>query len=278
MSPAAVQIGKSTHHIRELMNKANAEIVLTGRGAEIDNVALAEHYLHSAYMSLLLLLEALGLPASRRRVLADYRDAKKALLKMTHYEGELFFECTDRLSIHLDGLETMFGIAHHRAIERDLDEILRNLEYTVSDPGAFGGQPSGESQLHARVEAVLRSVFGSEVLTKPPIAKPIKNFIPDTGIPSIETLIEYKFIGDARDLGRVVDEVLADTRGYTSKAWSRFVFLIYEVARFKSEAQWNRLLAECDSADRTTAVVLRGSGTMSTAAPGVRVRQPIRRR
>jgi len=174
------------------------------------------------------------------------------------------FTCTTR--------EATFGTKakDDHGIERDLHDILRNMEYTIADPRVFGGPPSGETQLHLRAEAILRSVFGSEVLTKPPIPKTIKNFVADTGIPSAETLIEYKFIGSQRDLGQIVDEVLADTRGYTSRNWNHFVFMIYEVERFKSEAQWNRLLSECDSADRTTAIVVRGTGASA------KQRRPLR--
>jgi hypothetical protein len=271
MNTRSVDIAHAIQQVRELMNKANAEIVTNFRGADVDNEPLAGYLFHSAFMHLLVLLEALGLAAAREHASQDYQDARTNFLKMDWFEGEAYFEWTDRLSIHLHALEATFGIKDDQVIERDLHSILRNMEYTIADRSVFGGPPSNETELHRRAEVILRSVFGSEVLTKPPIAKTIKNFVPDTGIPSAKTLIEYKFIGNRRDLGRIADQVLADTRGYTSRNWNHFAFMIYEVERFKSEAQWNRLLSECDSADRTTAIVVRGSG-----ASAAKRRRPLR--
>ena len=124
MNTRSVDIAHAIQQVREVMNKANAEIVINPRGARVDDEKLADHFLHSAFLHLLVLLEALGLPAARKRVSQDYRASRKNLLRMDVYEGEPFFECTDRLSIHLHTLEAAFGIKDAHAIERDLHDIL----------------------------------------------------------------------------------------------------------------------------------------------------------
>jgi len=52
--------------------------------------------------------------------------------------------------------------------------------------------------------------------------------------------------------------VLADTRGYVSKDWERFVHVIYETVRLKPESEWTHMLRESGVGDNTTAVVISG--------------------
>jgi hypothetical protein len=57
---------------------------------------------------------------------------------------------------------------------------------------------------------------------------------------------------------RVADEVLADTRGYVSKEWEQFVYVIYETRRLKPEGQWNELMRASGVGAETQVVVLSG--------------------
>jgi hypothetical protein len=93
---------------------------------------------------------------------------------------------------------------------------------------------------------------------KPPVPKAVKYFIPDTGLPSMRTLVEYKFVPSEKDASRIANEILADTRGYKSNEWDRFVFLIYETHRFRRESEWNQLLEQCGTAHNAQAIVICG--------------------
>lgn len=117
--------------------------------------------------------------------------------------------------------------------------------------------PKDEAEVHARIEGILKCHF-SDLKTKPSITKPIKNFVPDSGIPSIRTLIEYKYVQTKEQARILVDQVLADTRGYHSTAWGSLVFVIYETHRVYSEDDWKRHLRECDLDDSFSVVVLQG--------------------
>jgi REase_DpnII-MboI len=127
---------------------------------------------------------------------------------------------------------------------------LAGFEVTTEAPG-------NEDDVHVRVEAVLRCVF-PDLRRKPPVAKQIKNFHPDTGIPSIGTLIEYKFMRDDAEAKRITDEILADTRGYDSKEWKNFVYVIYETQRIRPESQWRQLLRESGVTTNTEVIVISG--------------------
>jgi hypothetical protein len=51
---------------------------------------------------------------------------------------------------------------------------------------------------------------------------------------------------------------LADTRGYVSKEWDKFLYVIYETNRFKRENDWNIFLRESGIPLNTSIVVLGG--------------------
>ena len=90
------------------------------------------------------------------------------------------------------------------------------------------------------------------------MAKPIKNFEPDTGIPSSKTLIEYKFISTDAEAKRLLDEILAVASGYRSRDWQNVLFVIYETRRVRSEEEWRNLLRACELHEGFDAVVLSG--------------------
>src|SRR5271157_4552638 len=90
------------------------------------------------------------------------------------------------------------------------------------------------------------------------VTKEIKHYEPDTGLPSIRTLIEYKFISSINDAKRVSEEVLADTRGYVSKEWDKFIYVVYETRRIKPEKQWDQLLRTSGVSRNTSIIVING--------------------
>jgi hypothetical protein len=79
-----------------------------------------------------------------------------------------------------------------------------------------------------------------------------------TGLPSIQTLIEYKFMADAGAEKRIADEVLADTRGYVSEEWTKFIYVIYETKRIKPESHWKQLFRASGVDANTEVIVISG--------------------
>jgi DpnII restriction endonuclease len=142
-------------------------------------------------------------------------------------------------------------------VTKNIIEIIRATEYAITDPKCFNGPPSDEGEVHARIEAVLRCVF-PDLLTKPQITKPIKNFEPDTGLRSVRTLIEYKFVESLQDAKRVSDEILADTRGYVSGDWDRFIYVVYETKRVKRESEWENLMRSSGVGENARVIVISG--------------------
>ena len=159
--------------------------------------------------------------------------------------------------INLDIIQKMYGKDVIGEIPPTLDlvvRIMRQAEYTME---GLNKHPKNERELDEFMENLLKSVY-PDLLPSPTLPKPIKNFEPDTGIPSLQLLIEYKYIASKEHVKRVVDEILADTAGYKSRDWSYFFFVIYEQRRFVSEGEWNNLLQKCGTAKNTWAFIIHG--------------------
>ncbi len=212
------------------------------------------------FVRMRILLEAAGLPEALRAVQemeATARDKWDATESDDEAGGEHFLVWGGKLYQYVRALEATLGHPQATTVTKDVVQILRATQYSITDRNCFQNPPANEGEVHARVEAVLRCIF-PDLLHKPPIAKQIKNFQPDTGLPSIGTLIEYKFMADQGEEKRIADEVLADTRGYFSKEWKNYIYVIYETKRIKPESQWRQLLRDSGIKPNSEIIVISG--------------------
>ena len=235
-----------------------------------DQEAIAVYYLDRAFLELRLFLEVNGAPQMLQALTTDHQKASANFMQSEASSwSDPYSYWAGRLRQYVRALDTTFGVTTPSAITKQLVDILRATVYSITDLACFSSSPADESEVHARIEAVLRCVF-LDLRHKPPIGKAIKNFEPDTGLPSLRTLIEYKFVETKADVKRVADEVLADTRGYVSKDWDSFVYVIYETRRLQPEIQWKELLSTSGVSEGTQILVISGEqpqGGQRTAVP-----------
>jgi len=216
------------------------------------------YFLDRAFLELKLFLEAKGILQMLRDVAADHARAAEDFMKSEMAPwGEPYSFRVRHVRKYLRAVDTTFGSASHSTVTKELLDILHESQYSITDPKCFPSPPADEKDVHVRIDAVLRCVFPN-LRHKPPIGKPIKNFEPDTGLPSLQTLIEYKFVATDADVKRVADEVLADTRGYASKDWDKFIYVIYETKRLKPVIQWKELLRSSGVGESTQILVISG--------------------
>jgi len=219
---------------------------------------ISEHYMEKAFISTLVFLEVYSLNETYKKVDQLYIQAKKdGLIKSAMGIEDPYLVWGEYLQNYIDAVAVSFNADLHKGvISKDILSILKAVQYSITDPDMFDFPPSNEPEVHKRIEGVLRCVFPN-LKHKPQLTKPIKNFEPDTGLPSIRTLIEYKFISSKSQAKTVADQVLADTRGYISSEWETFIYVIYETRRIKPESEWKQLLKECD-VQNTEIIVLSG--------------------
>ena len=255
-------IAESLDAIRGSIHEANKALIEREQYKDAhqergEHDQLIEYYVERAFTQLLVLLETRNLEHSRNAVEHLQAEAKGKYAE-TFWADDMYLVWTEKLSIYIDALEAALGEGSGRTITKDVTEILRATQYAITDRACFPEPPGNEDDVHHRIEAVLRCLFPDGVRHKPSISKPVKNFQPDTGLPALRTLIEYKFIGDDADAKRVSDEILADTRGYFSKEWDNYLYVVYETYRVRPEAEWNALMRTCGVGENTHVVVVSG--------------------
>lgn len=253
---AARTLSKISSTIRkadELFDK----IHLYGYGDEYDKGS-CEWYTEIAFLELIVLSEALNLDHLRRELVELRNNAQtKGFSRSAMGLDEPYSVWLSELRKYVHAFEALLGTKKTHTITKEVEAILRECNYSINNPDLFQAPPVGESEVHKRIEGVLKCVF-PDLLTKPRLPKPIKSFEPDTGLPSVQTLIEYKFLSRKNAVDQIADEVLADTRGYESREWDKFVYVIYETKRFKAESEWNHLLRKCNVPRNTSIIVLSG--------------------
>ena len=219
----------------------------------------AEYYLEKAFIGVLVILERLELLKAYREVKKMYDTAQKdGLLKNEMGPEDPFLMWGKQLNFYLESIASMSGLpSKNMYAVYDLISIIRRTAYYLSNEDVFDDPPQNERDVHNRIEEVLKCYY-SDLKQEPVLTKPIKNFRPDTGIQSLRTLIEYKYITSKTEARRVSDEILTDTGGYKDQNWEHFIFVIYETKPIIGEDDWNRHLKECHGGRNVTVLVLSG--------------------
>jgi hypothetical protein len=255
-------IRNAIKEIRSLLNSAS-HYFLQGKSWDRDIFNephfLSEAYIKEAFVQMMVFSETLGLIKGHDQIEAMFEEAKTNFLKEGRGIEESYLVWAADLEDYLNGIATAHNI-NFRGSGGALDDIaaiIKACQYTITDEKVFGTAPLCENDVHLRIESILKPFFPN-LLHKPSLTKEIKGFVPDTGLPEIQTLIEYKFISTEADAKSIVDEILADTRGYFSREWTKFVYVIYETARIKPEDDWNNLFRSCGIDHNSRAIVLAG--------------------
>lgn len=216
--------------------------------------------IEKCFFQLIAIVDYLGLCELKRIILLEYeniRNSTKGFMAASETpDGEPYSEVLSKLRQFTAAIRQFFPDEPTK-ITKDVTEILRGIHYVLVDKTLFGSIPRSETDVHIRIEGVLKCVF-PDLKHTPTVTKSVKSFQPDTGIPSIQTLIEYKFLSCAKDVGIVADEILADTRGYLSSEWKRCIYVVYETNRFRPEKEWNHLLRQAGVPETTMVIVLSG--------------------
>jgi len=278
MTLASQQIAAALDAVAERVGSAYSAFHHVLHGSEYHESDIGWH-LEIAYQQLLVLAEALQLPQLRADIARELERARAEGFDKAEADpdGDPYLTWGVPVNRFAVVLQSTFVHEPSRTVTKDLESILRAATYPLNDPVLFAAPPADEADVHNRLEAILRCMF-PDLLRKPRLTKPIKHFEPDTGLPSLHTLIEYKFLSSPTQAATIADEILADTRGYHSREWTSFVYVIYETARIRPESEWRQLLRACDIDQRTTVVVLSGESPAPKVPKRTRKAAPSGRR
>lgn len=258
-------ISQSIESIRKLLRSASNSSLGRYYDVHVDetvnHIKVIEYYIERAYSKTLVLLNLLNLETTYQYTYNLYKEAKKDGFSKEHSDSaddEPYLVWRSPLEAIIDSISDYYTLDESDTrVSRDVLSILEASVYNITNTDLFSKTPQCEDDVHKRIEAILKCTF-PDLLHKPALAKPIKNFEPDTGLPSLRTLIEYKYISNKTEAKRVADEILADSRGYISPEWNNFIYVIYETNRVKPEKEWNQLIASCKISGSSRVVVLHG--------------------
>ena len=258
-------VSKSIESIRKLLSSASNSSLGNYYNIPVNDVdyyiEVTEYYVERAYSKTLVLLDLLGLDATYKYTYSLYKKAEKdgfGKEKKGPHDEEPYLVWISPLEAIVDSISEYYSLAEGETkVSRDLLAIIQESIYSITNKDVFQNAPQCEDDVHKRIEAILKCTF-PDLLHKPRLAKPIKNFEPDTGLPSLKTLVEYKYISNKTEAKRIADEILADSRGYISNEWNIFIYVIYETHRVKPEKEWNQLIASCKISGNSKVIVLHG--------------------
>lgn len=107
-----------------------------------------------------------------------------------------------------------------------LERILRNTQVIINETKA---KPTSEPQVYNTVKFVVKSVFPSALEPTSGFFKSFKNYNPDILVPEIHTGIEYKYADTETKLKAQIDQVVADTKGYTGDTNYEIFYAVFYV-------------------------------------------------
>ena len=259
---------KIQERIRKAIDYGN-RIIEWGSEDEIDK-EIAKEELDYAVLNFIVLLEQypehITLLEEARKLLTSSREEP---LKAKVLQGEAYLDWPFQLRNLINIFRSLHIPEGKTESDKNTDLLLETInrsEYYITQADIFNSAPNNEKDVHVRIEGLLRCIY-NDLLTKPSISKPIKSFEPDSGIPSLKTLIEYKYITSRSQGKEIVDQVLADISGYQSNEYDNYVFVIYETERFFPKADWDRMIESCNPQNRIECVVIKGFASPKKARP-----------
>ena len=107
-----------------------------------------------------------------------------------------------------------------------LERILRNTQVILNHIKTI---PTSEPQVYKAVKFVIQAAFPSALEPTSGFFKSFKNYEPDILIPEIHTAVEYKYADDDKKLKAQIEQVIADTKGYTGDTNYEIFYAVFYV-------------------------------------------------
>lgn len=210
------------------------------------------------------LLEFAGLTATRSDFLTAWKDFGE---KVGHTETLATSEDVYLVSRPLELLEEIVRVLRgdsEAGIGEGQAAQLQTLEYVLrSTPQILrtrGVHPTKEIDVQRVLESHLEFTF-SDYTKQLTLPKGLKSFKPDGAIPSLEAVIEFKFIDSERAMPIALSGIMEDISGYGgSKDWRHFYSLMYQTEPFVSEERFRGSLRLSGNAAQWRTIVVTGPG------------------
>lgn len=119
-------------------------------------------------------------------------------------------------------LSKMLGFLPHTATK---------INYSVQDEGS----------MDALIEAFLIPIY-PDLNSNPSLTLPEGSRQPDSVIPSISLIFEYKFLKSKNEIGKIIDEIQADIRNYAHSDWKYLYIIIGMNKAYSTKEKFEKTL------------------------------------
>jgi hypothetical protein len=219
---------------------------------------------------LLIQLDALGMHAARADFVEKWSGLRGVgLSKYSFGYNEDDGEHLDSIALRYlrefkSSLDSLTGetdgalVKSYRA--QELERLSHTLRSTARLLHSFKIRPRKESDIQSAMNKHL-SGFYTDYSTNVAIAKPLKSFKPDAGIPLLHAAIEFKFAGSEAEVKVAMSGITEDLSGYAgSKDWRHFFSVIYMTGPWAVEGQFAQALGMSGNAGAWTTILVTGRG------------------
>lgn len=243
-----------------------------------------KYRLRQTSVSLLLLMELLGLPLLFDRFLAGWKEFETKLDDVGHQAEDpewLYSEPLIYLSETFESVSAALSFDDARAADLALlERMLRLSAHILHDAEVI---PKNEAEVRRPVFNVLKTVF-PDIKAEIPIPQISKTYRADFGIAELSACIEFKFADGEKELKAEIDGVFADMRGYAgSPEWNHFFAVFYTCQPTMAHDRIERLWKQVSADHNWTPIVVHGPGGRApkarkttpppTGAPSSKVRK-----
>ena len=152
--------------------------------------------------------------------------------------GSIFY---DHLDAVIDAIRVLrkSGPSHTDAMQQQ--ELQRIENFLRQIPGIVRKRkiwPNRERHIKEVAEEFLSEFYVGDYCHDFDIPGVVKNFRPDSGIFSLKTVIEFKFVDSEEEFKRATSGLFEDSVGYKgSSDWNRYLSLVYQTNAFGTERQ-----------------------------------------
>lgn len=167
-----------------------------------------------AWKTIALALELSGAPELKKALDADLKEQTKQSLSYDD-EGDPYSPALVSVRGWVMRLKAVYGIKSGRTAQREhLRHLLRQTAEIVH---LFGVEPEKEKHVSDPVYKIVRLSF-PDAVSEPHLTRPLRNFKPEFGIPSLATVVEYKYTASEAETKKVLAGLYEDMKGYSVSA------------------------------------------------------------
>lgn len=231
------------------------------RHQNVWDMQVFEYHLKRLSLFISLALEAADLLAARQELQAEWRKfTDLGQLSWIHEVDALSSAPFDCLTNALDGIRVLVSSGQspmQLADAHRLRDILGATAYLLHRRGVV---PKKEKDIQDVMDDYLGACFLGDYCKKPEVPGFIKNFNADSGIKSLGTAVEFKFVTSEVEMKQAASAIIEDTAGYSgSKDWTTFYSVVYQTQPFATAAHFHAELIRV-GAFHWTPLVVGGEG------------------